>query len=604
MRRFFGAVMLAVMAAAVWAQTQTVTKVTVSGNKEISEAAILAAMSLKPGSTFSEDARKADEQKILDLGYFRDAKVLQWPGNDQNIELKVEVSEYPVIKEVRITGNIAVKASDIQKAVEGVQQMGKIWTNRNATPIKDAVKALYEKAGIFVDFEMVGPQPESPGTLTVAVLEPSIEQIKFTGLVRTKPQTIKRMMKSKPGGTFNRELLRSDLYGLAATQWFEDIKPDATLGDRPGAWDVTIDFKEARTAQINAGIALDPQSRIVGTLSYGDSNFKGLGQSVGVQLSQATVGGGPSAEFGFNNRFYDSKDTSMTFRLFSKVVYNFTGNGLFGESGSDDTADRFDERRTGFQLSFSRPEGKRYRINLGVQARNSRTIDLQTTGTENFIQQDGDLATLSIGGEYDTTYGGADPYSGENIRLTLEPGYSNITQIGGNVASNQDLLGTSTFLRTTLEFRKYWSKAPKPKKNADPNEDISIAPRPVIAFRARYGYITGKVPFFEQLFVGGADSLRGYTNQRFWGNQSFLATVEYRHPIQKNFSLAAFTDYGGAWGGYGELNGFEQSQSPNLHLGYGLGIIFRVQQLGSIRIDFAFNQEGGSRTHFSFGQSF
>ncbi|MBX3111237.1 MAG: BamA/TamA family outer membrane protein [Fimbriimonadaceae bacterium] len=584
-------------------QARIVSKITISGNKEISEVAIAAAMKLKVGSTFTEEDRKSDQDKILDLGYFRDAKIFQFPANDRDIELKVEVSEYPVIKEVRVTGNLAVKAADIEAAVRGVQQMGKIWSSRNASPIKDAVKALYEKEGIFVEFEMVGPQLESPGTLTVAVLEPTIEQIKFRGLTRTKPETIKRMMKSKPGGTFNRELLRSDLYGLGSTYWFDEIKPDVQLGERPGGYVVNIDFNEARTAQINAGIALDPQSRIVGTLSYGDTNFKGLGQSVGVQLSQATVGGGPSAEFGFTNRFYDAKDTVMSFRLFSKVIYNFAGNGVFGTG--DDQTDQFDERRTGMQLNFSRPVSKRYRVNLGLQARDARTIDLQTTGTQNYIQQDGTLVSLSLGGEYDTTRGGAEPYAGDNFKLTLEPGYSNITKVGGNVASYQDLVGSSTFLRSTLEYRKYWSKTPKPKKGAaDPNADIEIAPRPVIAFRARYGNISGTVPFFEQLFVGGSDSLRGYTNQRFWGSQSFLATLEYRHPIQKNFTLAAFGDYGGAWGGYGELNDFEQSSSPNLHFGYGLGIIFRVQGLGGIRVDLAFNQEGGSRTHFSFGQSF
>ncbi|MFX9089342.1 BamA/TamA family outer membrane protein, partial [Acinetobacter baumannii] len=88
-----------------------------------------------------------------------------------------------------------------------------------------------------------------------------------------------------------------------------------------------------------------------------------------------------------------------------------------------------------------------------------------------------------------------------------------------------------------------------------------MAQRPTIAFRTRFGAITGTVPFFEQLFVGGTDSLRGYDNQRFWGNRSILSTLEYRYPVQKSFSLAAFADYGSAWGGYGQLNNFEQTDT-------------------------------------------
>lgn len=129
-------------------------------------------------------------------------------------------------------------------------------------------------------------------------------------------------------------------------------------------------------------------------------------------------------------------------------------------------------------------------------------------------------------------------------------------------------------------------------------------PRQVIALRARAGYIKGTTPFFEQLFVGGADSLRGYPDQRYWGNRMLSASAEYRYPIQKSFNLTGFVDYGGAWGGsYPALNDFVQSSKMDLHLGYGVGVGFRTP-LGPIRIDFGFNTQGGSRTHFSIGTSF
>ncbi|HQU18934.1 MAG TPA: BamA/TamA family outer membrane protein, partial [Fimbriimonadaceae bacterium] len=87
------------------------------------------------------------------------------------------------------------------------------------------------------------------------------------------------------------------------------------------------------------------------------------------------------------------------------------------------------------------------------------------------------------------------------------------------------------------------------------------------------------------------------------GRNMAAATLEYRHPVKKSFNASAFVDYGGAWGGFGTVNEFTQSKSAQFKLGYGLGFSFRTP-LGPIRLDFGWNQDGGSRTHFLIGTSF
>jgi outer membrane protein insertion porin family len=62
-------------------------------------------------------------------------------------------------------------------------------------------------------------------------------------------------------------------------------------------------------------------------------------------------------------------------------------------------------------------------------------------------------------------------------------------------------------------------------------------------------------------------------------------------------------DYGGAWGGYGSVNSYTQSNSFSGNLGYGLGVSLRTP-LGPIRLDVGFDKEGKSRTHFLIGTSF
>lgn len=570
--------------------------IAVRGNQNINSASILTAMRLQEGKTFLQADATRDEDSILSRGFFKDVKILTRNISDSEVEVYVEVVENPVIKEVRFEGNTVIGAERLTEIFTAIQPLNSVLNNRNNRPIRDAIEQAYADEGYFVQLSFLEPDPNSPQTFLAVLLEPRVRNIELIGLNRTKQKVVDRIIKTTPGGVFSTRQWTRDLQELYSTGWFENLEPSAPQPTAtPGEFDLRVEFTEARTGIIGAGVELDPQSRLVGTVNYSDTNFRGNGQSVGVQFSQATVGGGASGEIAFTNRFYDSKDTVMNVQLFSRVVYNFTGSGFGGLDFDDE--DRFDERRTGFAVSFRRPVSEHHRVTLGVTAQNIRTINLQNNNNNvEFIQQDGDLVMLQLGYETNTTFPSTDPYEGQSLRLLMEPGYSNITKIGGNVQNNTEVLGQNYFVRTSVEFRKFWALRTPPEDE--------VAPQiPVLAVRARYGHISGTVPFFEQLFVGGSGSLRGYENQRFWGSQSFLGTVEYRQPIQKSFSLIGFVDYGGAWGGYGTFSDFDQSDGLNLRLGYGVGVAFRTP-IGPIRIDFAFNQDGGSRTHFSFGTSF
>jgi outer membrane protein insertion porin family len=183
------------------------------------------------------------------------------------------------------------------------------------------------------------------------------------------------------------------------------------------------------------------------------------------------------------------------------------------------------------------------------------------------------------------------------LKLNLEPGFSRITQVGGSLTGAAGI-GDHAFVKTTAEYRTYWS--------LDPQRTIDELdhPRRVFALRVRYGSLYGDAPFSEQFFVGGTDSVRGYAQDRYWGNQMFVSSLEYRQPLGKDVGLIGFLDYGGAWGGYGGINSFTQSNRPNLQLGYGLGLSYRMPKVGPLRLDFGFDRGGRMRTHFQIATPF
>ena len=132
-------------------------------------------------------------------------------------------------------------------------------------------------------------------------------------------------------------------------------------------------------------------------------------------------------------------------------------------------------------------------------------------------------------------------------------------------------------------------------------------PKRVLATRLLIGTTARNIPFFEQYFLGGADSLRGYDTDRFWGSNLALVQAELRIPVGKdnNFQGVLLFDGGDAWGSIYQQQGLQQHTAFKFESDYGVGIRL-VTPIGPIRLDLAKPTTGGGslRTQFSIGQSF
>jgi outer membrane protein insertion porin family len=130
----------------------------------------------------------------------------------------------------------------------------------------------------------------------------------------------------------------------------------------------------------------------------------------------------------------------------------------------------------------------------------------------------------------------------------------------------------------------------------------------VLASRLLAGVATGNIAFSEQFFMGGPDNLRGFFDDRFWGNKMLLFSNEVRIPFDKQNQLGGvfFVDIGHAWGA-ADINqeniaGFEQQKGFRPRTSFGLGIRVRTP-VGPVRLDYGFG-DGAGRSHFSIGQAF
>lgn len=583
--------------ACAFAQGELVSSIEVRGIKNVPESTIVATMRTKVGQIYDALQIARDKQSLEGLGLFQEVRVYGQLLDDRTWKVVVEVVEWPIIESVDVSGNTVYDDARILKLLEdsGI----KAGTVLNVALLDTASRALsdlYRERGLFARITKFEPDQTTPTKLLVEIVEARVNNIVIEGNTRTKEGVFRRLMDTKPGDLLDSAKWNDDLRRIVDTRWFESIEPDSAEPEL-GKVDLILKVKETRTGLFNVGVQVDPRNNLAGFVSLQETNFLGTGQMVGVNVLQSAQGLGTSITLDYGNPILDSRRTALTASLYTRQTFVF-GGSLFGAGGggSLNTEDRISQRRTGGSVSLSRPTDKKTRASIGLRAERLNTVNFTPDPGEEFIVQDGDVASLTFGAVRNRRDNSVDPARGDWIRLAVEPSYSNITSVGG-LTTGYDILGQSFFTKISVDYRKYFSSGPTRK----PEEFDQ--PRRVLAARVHAGHILGDVPFTEQFFVGGANGVRGYAEDRFWGKSTFLAQLEYRHPLQQSFNLVGFVDYGGAWGGYGTVREFIQTPNIDLKLGFGVGVNFKTA-FGPIRLDLGFDQSGRPRTHFQIGGTF
>ncbi len=112
-----------------------------------------------------------------------------------------------------------------------------------------------------------------------------------------------------------------------------------------------------------------------------------------------------------------------------------------------------------------------------------------------------------------------------------------------------------------------------------------------LAFRARTSHSTADsgqtIPFHVMETIGGARSLRGFSEFRFRDTRNLLMNLEYRWEVWTYTDMALFADGGKVFNRFGDFD------LSDLEAGYGIGFRFHFPGTGtSLRLDLARSQEG------------
>ncbi len=596
------------------AQVLRVQKIEIRGNQRINEPTIRTAISTKEGDVASPERIERDRLDILRLGWFRSVIVNpQRMGNMVN--LVFIVTEYPLIQQIDITGSSIFTDEQLRAAIK--TRSGEVFNRTQWEADLRALEKLYTDKGYVVAIVDTANR-ESPDFLDRGILGVEIREllvgslnikwptreikdendnvIRTEEVHKTKNYVVERELSQRPGALYNSQQINRDYQALSALGFFETINPVVLTDPETATAAITWELTERRTGQVSVGAGYSPRQQLIGRAELADQNFRGKGQAISIAGEIGTFGGdgAPSIEIQFFEPWLTPDKTSMNISLYNKLVYRFS-RSLGNFRDNDD--DRYFERRFGGQLSFGRPF--RWPVTMGFRFDDVSTGDLPRNVDNQFPRQNGRVVAGNVSRIWNTRDYVQNPTEGTFSRVVTEFGHTSLDE------SNTDTFDSAFFSKVIVDYRRYF-RLRGIKAIKEPEREQEAQKVPVIATRLMAGTVVGKVPFFEQFFMGGAESLRGYLEDRFWGNHMYLASVEYRRPIMKSIVGVLFADVGDAFGSESVFqfrgNRFEQHEDIRPFASIGLGL--RVQTpIGPIRLDVGYGEEG-TRTHFSIGHAF
>jgi outer membrane protein insertion porin family len=591
---------------------QRIVKVDVRGLAAVARSVVVDKLSTKAGQFFDRDQAERDLAGLRDLGMFyfagdreqlagagyplpggsaeRGTRIEVLPEPDgKGVTVVFQMVENPVIKAVEIHGNTLVPTARLLEAL-AYYKIGHVFNlgveEKEERRLVDAYRTLGYLASVDQGYRpgrILLLSPVAGGIkLTLTMVEYRVGKITYSWgkkTPRTSTRVFRSYMQTRPGVFYNdntvqddlREISRLDIVDFNFTPEHLQVDPDD-----PTKVDLTFDVVEKPTGKVSAGGGISSRYGLVGQTELSENNLWGLAHRASAHLE---IGGRFDVDLNYFYPLLDGKGSELTTRLYDTQEDRFvSGFNLFGGGRGS-----LNQLRRGFQISFSRPVIPTVRAEFSYHLENVVTLRRSTLLPELPPLPFQDLGSdLTSSVETSLTHDTRD-FAFDSTKGSMQQGSIEIAGLGGD----------NHFEKFHVEARNYLpvfgGTVPSGRRQ----------PRPawVVATRASMWWALGDLPFSQAFFVGGADTLRGYSEDRFFGDRAMLVNVELRRSFQSNIQVVGFFDAGRAW-----RPGETMCMLKDIASSIGLGVRVTTP-LGPLRLDYGWGGEGG-HAHFSVGQTF
>jgi hemolysin activation/secretion protein len=518
-----------------------------------------------PSNTPLSEQLKKQEQTVL-------------PAQDQ-AEVKLDVPEPPTIVELQgtqfhvnkidVQGNSLIDSNVLKPIVAPFE--GKELSLNELGQAVEKINEQYRKRGYLTTIAYIPPQDISQGAVVIRVLEGQVGDISVAGNKFYRTGILARYLDQGTGDPLNIGQLEKNLRRINRQG---DFRVRATLSANPipGKTNIKLDVEERQPWQI--GLTADNQGRpTIGTQRWGaeliNRNVSGIGDRltarwIGAAGTQAAL----ASYFIPLNRFGTELGTTFGFSHVNVDLKGGNhGNLIAGES-------------LNYGLVLSQPLDHEH-VFVADAGLNFRRVSSWLNGNRDSVQDD--IRSLQLGLNFDKF----DRYGRTFIRAQTSMG---TTWFGGN--------------------RQFW------KAQTTLNRIIRLPKGNFVIVRGYAQMTPDALPPAEQFQLGGAYSVRGYTEGVLIGDRGYQFSVEHRWPVPglrlaspwlaDRLQGATFFDFGRTW--MDKSNTRTPQRIETTLAGAGLGVRMRLSQYMQGFVDFGFgllarsdiepNAQPTARIHF------
>ena len=513
----------------------------------------------------------------------------------QDIYITVNVTEGEkyTISDVKLAGELQVPEADLQPLIKIAKN-----DTFNRQKITESSKAISDRlSNDGYAFSNVNAIPEinkENHTAAFTFFVDSgkrvyVRRINLTGNTRTRDSVLRREMRQLESAWYAGDKIDRSKVRLQRLQYFDnvDIETPAVPGSNDQV-DVNINVTEKSTGSVQFGAGLSSNEGVVLGVTVNQQNFLGTGNRVSAQINTGKVN--TTYSLSFTDPYFTPDGISRGFDVYRRDVNT--------QSLSIGT---YNSSSYGAGVRFGLPLSERDFFSAGLTADYTK-IDLSSSSPKQYLDFCGNSTgcsnnslQLSLAWTHDSRDNTLFPNDGVLQRLSAEASVPGL-----------DLQYYK------LEYKHAWYK--------QVYKDTTLLLNGELGYADSYG--SDAYPFFKNFYIGGVNSVRGYSNgaigprdvdpttgqdfavggtRRILGNAELFIPV----PLLKNssqFRLSAFFDAGNVYGNNESLSLGELRYST------GVGVSW-FSPFGPLKLVFAkaLNSQVGDQTQtlqFQLGQQF
>ena len=579
-------------------QRTRVKEVNVEGLKEIPVKKFIKKLKNRPGKVYKVQNMPVDNYKATNYarneGYY-EFKIENYIPvfSDDNSEVTLNYTVYEGVKarfgETTINGNTVLTEKEIDKSI--YYSKGKLYNQQQFDGTIRALQEQYANKG-YLRAE-VTPQKnldEENNTLNInfQVQENNIvyvDHIDITGEGDTPKYVFAREIPFKEGSVFNYSKVQRGQNKLMNLGFLNDAQIDITPTNDINKVDIGYNIVEGRPGMFTAGVAMSSLDGLYGDVSISHMNLFHRAQHL-------------TARAMFGKRILDYTISWYTPWVFDRPVG-------FGIDAFDtrryrsymDTYSAYTEKRMGFRLNVGpRFNDDIYGLNFSYSLEGIKIYDIdaqyQDQEAYGLVEGRSTQSTFGVTLARDTRDSIFDPTEGSKNSINLE-------LTGGPLMGNVDLYKIN--LKSAYNFTLF-----------NIGKDYPI----VLMIGQRAGSVkaygrTDIVPAYERIFLGGADTVRGYETTGQIGPEKggeiyYIGNIELKFPIAREgrrtlAQLAAFFDIGNSWKNLDDIRFKTGEGVGDFKMGVGFGLRLVTPSL-PIRLDWGYglNHKSGEKRGYIY----